>query len=67
MFYSTETFVLIGSIVLASWMAAGFISVIGYSHLFRSRVHVFDLAAITLCGLGAILATAMLVALAIFG
>lgn len=61
MVYNAETFVLIGSIGLASWMAAGFISVIGYSNPFRSKAHVFDLAAVILCGLGALLGVAMVV------
>jgi hypothetical protein len=66
MLSNTETFVLIGSIGLASWMVAGFISVIGYSHPFKPSAHVFALAVIILCGLGTILGAAMLAAIIAF-
>ena len=62
----TETFVLLGSLALASWMCAGLVSAVGYSHSLKPRSHIFDTVAIILFWTGAILGAAMLLGLLFF-
>lgn len=58
-----DTFVLLGSLALASWMCAGLVSAVGYSHSLKPHSNLFDVAALILCGIGAILGAAMLLSL----
>lgn len=60
---ATETLALPDSLALASWMCAGLISVVGYSHSLKSSSQIFDIAANILCGIGAILGAAMMLSL----
>ena len=60
----SQTLVLIGSIGLASWMLAGFISIVGYTHAYKSWRSLSTRFATGLVILGATLETVMLIGIA---